>query len=96
MQKRTPFVYTRLGFESFCRQISKTLKCKDDLVCPMIRKLSSVYALAHSGFVIRCCPMADSHLILALLFLHILFPRVSYMSSYNRTKNGVGHSLDCS
>ena len=22
----------------------------------MIRKLSSVYVLAHSGFVIRCCP----------------------------------------
>ena len=30
---------------------------KDDLACPMIRKLSSVYVLAHSGFVSRCCPM---------------------------------------
>ena len=36
----------------------------------MIRKLSSVYVLGHSGFVIRCCPMADSQLLLALLFLH--------------------------
>ena len=35
----------------------------------MIRKLSSVYVLAHSGFVSRCCPMADSQLILELLFL---------------------------
>ena len=26
-------------------------------------KLSSVYVLAHSGFLIRCCPMADSQLI---------------------------------
>ena len=32
-------------------------------------KLSSVYVLAHSGFVSRCCPMADSQLILELLFL---------------------------
>ena len=36
----------------------------------MIRKVASVYVLAHSGFVIRCCPMADSLLILELLFLH--------------------------
>ena len=35
----------------------------------MIRKLSSVYVLAHSGFISRCCPMADSQLILELLFL---------------------------
>ena len=37
----------------------------------MIRKLSSIYVLAHSGFAIGCCPMADSQLILDLLFLHI-------------------------
>ena len=37
----------------------------------MIRKLPSVYVLAHSGFAIRCCPMADSQLILDLLFLRI-------------------------
>ena len=36
----------------------------------MIRKLSSVYVLAHPGFVIRSCPMADSQLTLALLSLH--------------------------
>ena len=34
-------------------------------------KLSSVYVLAHSGFVIRCCPMAESLFILELEFLHI-------------------------
>ena len=44
---------------------------KDDLACPMIRKFSSVYVFAHSGFAIRCCPMADSQLILELFFLHI-------------------------
>ena len=44
---------------------------KDDLACPMIRKLSSVYVLAHYGFAIRCCPMADSQLILELFFLQI-------------------------
>ena len=43
----------------------------EDLACPMIRKLSSVYVLAHSGFVIRCCPMAESLFILELEFLHI-------------------------
>ena len=37
----------------------------------MIRKLSSVYVLTHSGFAIRCCPVADSQLILELFFLHI-------------------------
>ena len=37
----------------------------------MIRKLSSVYGLAHSGFVIRCCPMAESLFILEIEFLHI-------------------------
>jgi len=26
---------------------------------PVIRKLSSVYVLGHSGVSIRCCPMAD-------------------------------------
>ena len=41
----------------------------DDLACPMTRKLSSVYVLAHSGFMGRCCPMADSQLILELLLL---------------------------
>ena len=35
----------------------------------MIRKRSSVYVLAHSGFVSRCCPIADSKLFLELLFL---------------------------
>ena len=44
---------------------------KDDLACPIIRKLLSVYVLAHSRFVIRCCPMAESQVILPLLFLHI-------------------------
>ena len=38
---------------------------------PYDPKLSSVYVLAHSGVVIRCCPMADSQLILDLLFLYI-------------------------
>ena len=38
----------------------------------MVGKVSSVYVLAHSGFVIRCCPMADSKLSLELIFLHIL------------------------
>ena len=37
----------------------------------MIRKLSSVYVLVHSGFVIRCCPMAESIFILEIEFLHI-------------------------
>ena len=37
----------------------------------MIRKLMSVYVLPHSGFEIRRCSMADSQLILELLFLHI-------------------------
>ena len=37
----------------------------------MIRKLSSVYVFAHSGFVIRCCPMAESLFILEIEFLHI-------------------------
>ena len=37
----------------------------------MIRTFSSVYVLEHSGFAIKCCPMADSKLILDLLFLHI-------------------------
>ena len=50
---------------------SKTLKYKDDLPCPMIRKILSVYVLAQSGFVIRLCPMTDSQVILELLFLHI-------------------------
>ena len=35
-----------------------------------VGKLSSVYVLAHSGFVSRCCPMVDSQLILELLFLY--------------------------
>ena len=39
---------------------------KDDLACPVIQKLSSVYVLAHFGFVISCCPMADSQLLLEL------------------------------
>ena len=37
----------------------------------MIRKLSSVYVLAHSRFVIRCRPMAESLFILEIEFLHI-------------------------
>ena len=37
----------------------------------MIRKLSSDYVLAHSGFLMRCCPMAESLFILELEFLHI-------------------------
>ena len=37
----------------------------------MIQKLSSVNVLGHSGFAIKCCPMADSQLILDLLFLHV-------------------------
>ena len=37
----------------------------------MIRNLSSLYVLAHSGSVIRCYHMADSQLIFDLLFLHI-------------------------
>ena len=37
----------------------------------MIRKLSSVYVLAYSGFAIRCCPITDSQLILELLVLFI-------------------------
>ena len=38
---------------------------------PMIRKLSPVYVLAYSGFLMRCCPMAESHSILGLEFLQI-------------------------
>ena len=38
---------------------------------PVIGKVSSVYVLEHSRLVIRCFPMADSQLILELLFLHI-------------------------
>ena len=34
-------------------------------------KLSPVYVLANSGFVLRRCPMAESQVILGLLFLHI-------------------------
>ena len=49
----------------------QTLKWKDDLACPMIRKFSSVYVLERSGFAISCCHMADSQLILELLLLHI-------------------------
>ena len=49
---------------------SKTLECKGDLACPMIRTLSTVKVLVHSGLVIRCCPMAESQLILEFLFLH--------------------------
>ena len=30
-----------------------------------------VYVVAHSGFVMRCCPMAQSLFILGLLSLHI-------------------------
>ena len=37
----------------------------------MIQKLSPVYVLAHSGFAIRSCPIADSQLILDLLLLHV-------------------------
>ena len=37
----------------------------------MIRKLSSEYVLAHSGFLMKCCPMAESLVILELEFLHI-------------------------
>ena len=37
----------------------------------MIRKLSSEHVLAHSGFLMRCCPMAESLFILELEFLHI-------------------------
>ena len=37
----------------------------------MIRKLSSVYFLVQSGFVMRCCPIAKSQVIIGLLFLHI-------------------------
>ena len=46
-----------------------------------IRKLSSVYVLAHSGFAIRCCPMVDSQLILELLFLYILYRNLKFTSS---------------
>ena len=31
----------------------------------------SVYVLSHSGFVIRCCPIAESLFILEIEFLHI-------------------------
>ena len=44
---------------------------KEDLAFPIIRKLSFVYVLVHSGFVIRCSPMAESLVILELEFLHI-------------------------
>ena len=37
----------------------------------MIRKLSSVYVLAHSGLLRRYCPVVDSQLTLELLLLHI-------------------------
>ena len=37
----------------------------------MIRKLSSEYGLAHSGFLMRFCVMAESLFIFELDFLHI-------------------------
>ena len=64
----------------------------------MMRKLSSVYVLAHSGFVIRCCPMAESLFILELEFLHIrggcslaiVFFGLKYILVYSvRTKNTI-------
>ena len=45
--------------------------------------LSSVYDLAHSGFSMRCCPMAKSHFMLALETLpkrcHCSLAGVSYL-----------------
>ena len=38
---------------------------------PYDPKFSSVYVLAHSGIVIRCCPMAESLFILEIEFLYI-------------------------
>ena len=55
----------------------------------MIRNLLSVYVLAHSGFVIGCCPMADSELILELMFLHIR----GWLFSYGGTF--LGTNLEC-
>ena len=49
--------------------------------CPVIRKLSSVYVLTHSGFVSRCCPMADSELI----FRIVLFTQTRWLFSYGVT-----------
>ena len=69
-KKRTLFVYTRIGFESLSKQIPKHLN-KKTILLPNDPKIIAVHVLAHSGLVIRCCPMADSKLVLELLFLHI-------------------------
>ena len=53
----------------------------DDLAYPMIRKLSSVYVLAHSGFVSRCCPMAD----LQIDFEIVVFTKTRWLFSYGVT-----------
>ena len=65
------FVYTGLDFESLCELIPTNVReKKDDLACPLIRNLLFEYVLAHSGCLMRCCPMAESLFIFELAFLH--------------------------
>ena len=65
------FVYTRLDFESLCELIPNNVReKKDDLACPLIRNVLSEYVLALSGFLMRCCLMAESLVICELVFLH--------------------------
>ena len=54
---------------------------QNNLACPLIRKLSSVYVLEHSGFVKRCCPMADSQLYLEI----VVFTHTRWLFSYGTT-----------
>ena len=54
-----PLTLQFLIFSENCRVFSEYLEYPD--ATPLV--------LAHSGFVIRCCSMADSQLILELLFL---------------------------
>ena len=69
MKRRALFIYTRLGFESLCKQIPKHLN--ERKIClpndPKIIICICFGAFWICGFVIRCCPMADSQLILELL-----------------------------
>ena len=57
-------VYIKLDFESLCRQNIKDLNIRDDFAREKIRKLSSVYVAAYSGFW-RRYHMAESNCILA-------------------------------
>ena len=83
MRKQTLFVYTRLGFEYWCKQIPKHLNEKTILLAQW-SKLSSVHVLAHSGYAIRCCPMADSQLISELAKFLMVWPDGKVAIKYNK------------